>query len=62
MTQMPDAARMKRELAELIGIRSENPPGRESDAADYVAAACADGLEVSLDGIQTRPRQCRSAA
>ena len=50
MTNTPDAARMKRELSELIGIRSENPPGRESEAADYVAARLREiGLEVSLD-------------
>lgn len=50
MTNAPDAARMKRELSELIAIRSENPPGRESEAADYVAARLREiGLEVSLD-------------
>lgn len=36
MSHTPDSARMKRELAELIAIRTENPPGREADAAAYV--------------------------
>ena len=36
MSHTPDIARMKRELAELIAIRTENPPGREADAAVYV--------------------------
>lgn len=36
MTIMPDIARMKRELAEIIAIRSENPPGGEADVAVYV--------------------------
>ncbi|WP_102960257.1 M20 family metallopeptidase [Mangrovicella endophytica] len=50
MTSMPDAARMKRELADLIAIRSENPPGRETEAAHYVAARLREmGLEVALD-------------
>ncbi|MEI5681482.1 M20 family metallopeptidase [Mesorhizobium sp. CGMCC 1.15528] len=36
MSIAPDAARMKRELAELIAIRTENPPGNEAEAAVYV--------------------------
>ncbi|SEQ28128.1 acetylornithine deacetylase [Faunimonas pinastri] len=50
MHSVPDAARMKRELADLVAIRSENPPGREVEAADYVAAKLREmGLEVTLD-------------
>jgi acetylornithine deacetylase/succinyl-diaminopimelate desuccinylase-like protein len=50
MTISPDASRMKRELAELIAIRTENPPGRELEAADYVAARLREiGLDVALD-------------
>jgi acetylornithine deacetylase/succinyl-diaminopimelate desuccinylase len=49
MSQMPDTARMKRELAEIIGIRTENPPGREADAAVYVQnLLVAAGFDVSL--------------
>lgn len=32
----PDVARMKRELASLIAIDTQNPPGRETEAAHYV--------------------------
>jgi acetylornithine deacetylase/succinyl-diaminopimelate desuccinylase family protein len=50
MTTCPDASRMKRELAELIAIRTENPPGRELEAAGYVAARLREiGLDVTLD-------------
>jgi acetylornithine deacetylase/succinyl-diaminopimelate desuccinylase family protein len=35
-TTMPDAARMKRELAALVAIDSQNPPGREIEAARLV--------------------------
>lgn len=46
----PDFARMKRELAELIAIRSENPPGREIEAALYVRDRLAPlGFEIALD-------------
>lgn len=49
MSQMPDTARMKRELAEIISIRTENPPGREADAAVYVQnLLVAAGFDVSL--------------
>lgn len=50
MTPPPDTARMKRELAELIAFRSENPPGREVEIASYVAAKLREaGLDVHLD-------------
>jgi acetylornithine deacetylase/succinyl-diaminopimelate desuccinylase len=46
----PDFARMKRELAELVAIRSENPPGREIEAALYVRDRLAPlGFEIALD-------------
>lgn len=49
MSQTPDSARMKRELAEIIAIRTENPPGRETEAAAYVAElARAAGFETVL--------------
>lgn len=49
MSQTPDAARMKRELAEIIAIRTENPPGDETEAAAYIAALTkAAGFETAL--------------
>jgi acetylornithine deacetylase/succinyl-diaminopimelate desuccinylase len=49
MSQLPDSARMKRELAEIIAIRTENPPGREAEAAAYVSAlATAVGFETEM--------------
>lgn len=49
MTNKPDIARMKRELAEIIAIRSENPPGGEADVAVYVDRLLKDeGFSVSL--------------
>ncbi|MDQ1196053.1 M20 family metallopeptidase [Agrobacterium sp. SORGH_AS 787] len=49
MTHMPDAARMKRELAEIIAIRSENPPGGEGEVAVYVEGLLKEeGFSVSL--------------
>lgn len=50
MTISPDASRMKRELAELVAIDTQNPPGFEAEAARYVAARLSEmGLEVALD-------------
>lgn len=50
MTNAPDAARMMRDLAALVAIRSENPPGREVEAARYVAESLrVMGLDVALD-------------
>ena len=49
MTKMPDTERMKRELAEIIAIRSENPPGGEADVAIYVERLLKkEGFSVSL--------------
>jgi acetylornithine deacetylase/succinyl-diaminopimelate desuccinylase len=36
MTAGPDLARMKRDLADLVGIDSQNPPGREREVAERV--------------------------
>lgn len=36
MTIQPDPARMKRELAELVALNSENPPGREGGVALWI--------------------------
>lgn len=45
-----DAARMKRVLAELVAIRSENPPGREIEVAHYIHAQLSPlGFEIALD-------------
>lgn len=49
-TPAPDAARMIRVLADLVAIRSENPPGREIEVAHYVRDHLAPlGFEISLD-------------
>lgn len=45
-----DVARMKRVLADLVAIRSENPPGREIEVAHYIRAQLAPlGFEMILD-------------
>ncbi|HEY9213662.1 MAG TPA: M20 family metallopeptidase [Ancylobacter sp.] len=45
-----DAARMRRELADLVAIRSENPPGREIEVVHYIYAQLAPlGFEIALD-------------
>ncbi|WP_425483453.1 M20 family metallopeptidase [Ancylobacter pratisalsi] len=46
----PDIARLKRQLAELVALRSENPPGREFEVALYVRDQLAPlGFEVVFD-------------
>jgi acetylornithine deacetylase/succinyl-diaminopimelate desuccinylase len=50
MLANPDEGRMKGELATLVGFRTENPPGREIEAAQFLASLLdQDGFEVSLD-------------
>lgn len=45
----PDAARMKRELAELVAINSENPPGGEGKVALWIRDVLVPlGFEVKL--------------
>ncbi len=49
MTNMPDIARMERELAEIIAIPSENPPGGEAAVAAYIERLLkAEGFAVSV--------------
>jgi acetylornithine deacetylase/succinyl-diaminopimelate desuccinylase family protein len=49
MTASPDVARMKRELGELVAFDTQNPPGRETDAAAFVRDRLRDaGFDVSL--------------
>lgn len=45
----PDLARMKRDLAALVGINTENPPGREIEAAQLVHRLLEEaGFDLSL--------------
>jgi acetylornithine deacetylase/succinyl-diaminopimelate desuccinylase family protein len=49
MSFSPDVARMKRELANLVAIDTQNPPGHEALAAQYLRdLLTADGFEVTL--------------
>ena len=36
MSSSPDVARMKHELARLVAIDTQNPPGHEALAAQYL--------------------------
>jgi acetylornithine deacetylase/succinyl-diaminopimelate desuccinylase-like protein len=46
----PDVERMRRDLAALVALDTQNPPGREAEAAGFVAALlAAEGLAVELD-------------
>ncbi len=45
----PDLDRMKRDLAALVGINTENPPGRELEAAQHVDRLLrAEGFDLSM--------------
>jgi acetylornithine deacetylase/succinyl-diaminopimelate desuccinylase len=49
MNQPPDFARMKRDLAALVAINTENPPGHELQAAQYLKTLLqAEGFDLSL--------------
>ena len=49
MSLSPDAARMKRELASLVAIDTQNPPGNESRAAQFLRGLLkTEGFEVAL--------------
>jgi acetylornithine deacetylase/succinyl-diaminopimelate desuccinylase family protein len=49
MAISPDVARMKRELAALIAIDTQNPPGNEAKAAQYVRDLLAmEGFDASF--------------
>jgi acetylornithine deacetylase/succinyl-diaminopimelate desuccinylase family protein len=48
MSTSPDAARMKRELADLVAIDTQNPPGHEAPAAAYLRDLLArEGFEIA---------------
>lgn len=50
MSVSPDIPRMKRDLADLVALCTENPPGRETEAASYVAARLSEaGLDAVID-------------
>jgi acetylornithine deacetylase/succinyl-diaminopimelate desuccinylase family protein len=49
MSLSPDVARMKRELADLVAIDTQNPPGDEVRAAQYLRGLLmTEGFEVAL--------------
>lgn len=49
MNQQPDFARMKRDLAALVAINTENPPGHELEAARYLQVLLeTEGFDLSL--------------
>ncbi|EJN16154.1 acetylornithine deacetylase or succinyl-diaminopimelate desuccinylase [Bradyrhizobium sp. YR681] len=53
MPSSPDVARMKRELAELIAIDTQNPPGHEAPAAQYLRdLLAAGGFDVALQAYK----------
>src|SRR5258708_16795291 len=49
MPLSPDVARMKRELANLVAIDAQNPPGHEAHAAHFLRGLLmTEGFEVAL--------------
>jgi acetylornithine deacetylase/succinyl-diaminopimelate desuccinylase family protein len=53
MSSSPDVARMKRELAHLVAIDTQNPPGHEAQAAQFLRdLLMADGFEVALQAYK----------
>jgi acetylornithine deacetylase/succinyl-diaminopimelate desuccinylase family protein len=49
MSRSPDVARMKRELARLVAIDTQNPPGHEAPAAQYLRdLLVTGGFDVAL--------------
>jgi acetylornithine deacetylase/succinyl-diaminopimelate desuccinylase family protein len=49
MSSSPDVARMKRELADLVAIDTQNPPGHEAPAAQFLRGLLTtEGFEVAL--------------
>lgn len=49
MSLSPDVARMKRELASLIAIDTQNPPGDEARAAQFLRGLLTtEGFELAL--------------
>jgi acetylornithine deacetylase/succinyl-diaminopimelate desuccinylase family protein len=50
MNAEPDGPRMKADLQRLVACNTENPPGRENEAARYLASLLqSDGFAVSVD-------------
>src|SRR3954463_14668896 len=50
MLNGPDAARIKSDLARLVSINTENPPGHEIEAANFLAALLREaGLSATID-------------
>jgi len=53
MNGAPDKARMFERLEQLVALNTENPPGRELEAARYLGRALAGiGLTVNVDEIE----------
>lgn len=53
MSSSPDVARMKRELASLVAIDTQNPPGHEAGAAYFLRdLLVTEGFEVALQEYQ----------
>jgi acetylornithine deacetylase/succinyl-diaminopimelate desuccinylase len=53
MSSSPDVARMKRELADLVAIDTQNPPGHETPAAQFLhGLLMTEGFEVVLQEYQ----------
>jgi acetylornithine deacetylase/succinyl-diaminopimelate desuccinylase len=53
MSSSPDVARMKRELADLVAIDTQNPPGHETPAAQFLhGLLMTEGFEVALQEYQ----------
>ena len=49
MSLSPDVARMKRELADLVAIDTQNPPGHEAAAAQFLRSLLmTEGFDVAL--------------
>lgn len=52
MTTSPDLSRIKRDLADLVGIDGQNPPGRERETAERIRDLIAPaGFDVELSDI-----------
>jgi succinyl-diaminopimelate desuccinylase len=52
MSTSPDRARMIDRLAKLVAIDTQNPPGKEDEAADFLAAELRDiGFNVTLSEV-----------
>ncbi|MBL8671186.1 MAG: M20 family metallopeptidase [Alphaproteobacteria bacterium] len=61
MTQSPDSARMLSRLERLVGIDTQNPPGREVEAALWLAAEL-KAMGFAVDTTEILPGRCNVAA